>query len=97
MGDGMSVTCRTAGTAYDANQSWSANVHRRDCGYTYTSSSAAQSDGRFLVKVTVHYSVTWTSNFGGGGSLGGYDRSASTSVAPSPSDTERSLRFGPSP
>ena len=81
MGDGTTITCHSAGTAYDANQSWSTNVVRRDCGYTYTSSSAAQSNGRFRVKVTVHYGVTWTSNFGGGGSLGGYDRSASTSVA----------------
>ena len=81
MGDGTTITCHSAGTAYDANQSWSTNVDRRDCGYTYTSSSAAQSDGRFAVKVTVHYGVTWTSNFGGGGSLGGYDQSASTSVA----------------
>lgn len=81
MGDGTTITCHTAGTAYDASKSWSSNVERRDCGYTYTSSSTAQSDGRFAVKVTVHYRVTWTSNFGGGGSLGGYDRSASTSVA----------------
>ena len=81
MGDGQSTTCRSAGTSYDASQSWSINVDRRDCGYTYTSSSAAQSDSRFSVKVTVHYGVTWTSNLGGGGSLGGYDRSASTSVA----------------
>jgi hypothetical protein len=81
MGDGSSVTCRTAGTAYNANLAWSANVARRDCGYTYSASSASQPDGRFAVTVTVHYGVTWTSNFGGGGSLGGYDRSATTSVA----------------
>lgn len=81
MGDGSSVTCRTAGTAYDAHLSWSANVARRDCGYTFGQSSASQAAGRFTVQVTVHYGVTWTSNFGGGGSLGDYDRSASTSVA----------------
>lgn len=81
MGDGQSVTCHSAGTAYDAGLSWSANVGRRDCGYTYASTSAGQTEGRFAVTVTVHYGVTWTSNFGGGGSLGGYDRSASTSVA----------------
>ncbi len=81
MGDGTSITCHSAGTAYDANLSWSTNISRRDCGYTYATSSAVQPGGRFAVKVTVHYGVTWTSNFGGGGSLGEYDRSASTSVA----------------
>jgi hypothetical protein len=81
MGDGKSLTCHSAGTSYDANLSWSANLSRRDCGYSYTSSSAAQTGGRYKTKVTVHYGVTWTSNFGGGGSLGGYDRSATTAVA----------------
>lgn len=81
MGDGSSVTCYSAGTAYNANLSWSANVARRDCSYTYAARSASEPQGRFPVKVTVHYGVTWTSNFGGGGSLGGYDRSTSTSVA----------------
>lgn len=81
MGDGTSVTCHSQGTAYDPSLSWTTNIARRDCGYVYTSSSAAQADGRFGVKVTVRYGVTWTSNFGAGGSLGVYDRGASTSVA----------------
>ena len=81
MGDGSSVTCHTAGTAYDSQLSWSANEARRDCGYTFSESSASQTSGRFPVRITVHYGVTWTSNLGGGGSLGDYDRSTSTSVA----------------
>jgi hypothetical protein len=80
MGDGTSVTCHSAGTAYDSHLSWQQNLDRRDCGYTYRTSSAGQTGNTFTVKVTIHYAVTWTSNFGGGGSLGGYDRSAQTSV-----------------
>ena len=81
MGDGKTVTCRSAGTAYDAHLSWQANLTARDCGYAYPTSSARAADGRYLVAVTVHYAVTWTSNAGAGGSLGGYDRSATTTVA----------------
>lgn len=81
MGDGGAVTCRSAGTAYDAHLSWQANLDRRDCGYTYTESSAGQAAGRFHVTVVIHYEVTWASTSGAAGSLGGYDRSASTWVA----------------
>ena len=81
MGDGTTVTCHSAGAAYDAHLSWQANLTARDCGYSYPTSSSGSAGGRYSVTVTVHYAVTWTSNAGGGGSLGGYDRKASTKVA----------------
>jgi hypothetical protein len=81
MGDGATVTCHSAGTPYDAHLSWPANLTARDCGYSYATSSVGAADGRYTVTVTVHYVVTWASNAGGGGSLGGYDRRATTSVA----------------
>ena len=81
MGDGATVTCHSAGTAYDAHRSWQANLTTRDCGYRYTTSSSGSAGGRYSVTVTVHYAVTWTSNAGGGGSLGGYARNATTTVA----------------
>lgn len=81
MGDGHSVTCRSAGTAYDAQLSWSSNLARRDCGYTYSQSSVHSASSHFRVTVTVHYEVSWTSTTGAGGSLGGYDRNDVVSVA----------------
>lgn len=80
MGDGAVVTCHSAGTAYDPNLPWQTNLDRRDCGHTYASSSASQPASEFQVRVTIHYGVTWTTTTGGGGSLGSYDRSASTSA-----------------
>lgn len=81
MGDGATVICHSAGTSYDARLTWQANLTARDCGYTYTTSSSGAAGSRYSVTVTVHYAVTWTSNAGGGGSLGGYDRNATTTVA----------------
>lgn len=80
MGDGDSVTCHTAGRAYDASETWQQNLSQRDCGYTFRTSSAGQSNNKYGVKVTVHYEVTWSSTAGAGGSLGGYDRTAQSAV-----------------
>lgn len=82
MGDGQAVTCHGPGTGYDPALSWSDNVGRRDCTYTYSRSSARSPGARFTVAVTIHYAVTWTTTgVGGGGSLGAEDRTTSFPVA----------------
>jgi len=82
MGDGGSVTCHTPGTTYEPDRSWSENVDHRDCGFTYTRSSARAPSERFAVSVTVHYEVSWSSTgAAGGGSLGGHDLTTTFPVA----------------
>jgi hypothetical protein len=64
MGDGTTVTCRGAGTA------WKAGMDPRsaspDCGHVYRRSSASASGDRFSLRAT----VTWTVSWQGGGSSG---------------------------
>lgn len=81
MGDGQTVTCHTAGAAYDASLPWATNLDRRDCGYTYARSSANHASDHFQLTITIHYGISWTSSTGGSGSLGGYDRSTTAAVA----------------
>jgi hypothetical protein len=73
MGDGHAVTCQGAGSAYDPDLSWQQNLDRRSCGYTYRTSSAGSPSGRFTVRASITYAVSWSaSGAPGGGSLGGY-------------------------
>lgn len=60
MGDGGAVTCRSAGAAFADGDG---GRESPDCGYTYTR------QGRYTVRATSHWTVTWTSNSGAGGTI----------------------------
>jgi hypothetical protein len=49
MGEGRSVTCKTAGRPNGTR-----------CGYTYHRSSASQPGGKYAIAVTVTWNVYWT-------------------------------------
>lgn len=76
MGDGGQTVCAGPGVE------WRRGMGEDDtyCSYTYRRSSAGEPEGTFTLTVTVHFEVAWTSNVGGGGSLGVVTRSASTEV-----------------
>lgn len=61
MGDGSTVTCRSAGAR------WRKGIEPRsespDCGHVYRKSSAGESRGSYPVTVTVRWAVSWS---GGG-------------------------------
>lgn len=63
MGDGVTVVCEEAGTAWDA--SYEPEAVSPTCGHTYTRSSARAPSGEYTVQVTVAWDVTWS---GGGAS-----------------------------
>jgi hypothetical protein len=60
MGDGGVVTCRSAGVPFADGDG---GTESPDCGYTYTR------QGRYTVRATSHWVVTWTSNSGAGGTI----------------------------
>lgn len=60
MGDGGAVTCRSAGVLFADGDG---GRESPDCGYTYTR------QGRYTVRATSHWTVTWTSNSGAGGTI----------------------------
>lgn len=60
MGDGGVVTCRSAGVPFADGDG---GRESPDCGYTYTR------QGRYTVRATSHWTVTWTSNSGAGGTI----------------------------
>jgi hypothetical protein len=63
LGDGSTVICQGPGTPYSAAAPDEASP---TCGHTYSTSSAGQPNGEFLVTATVSWSVTWV----GGGQAG---------------------------
>lgn len=56
MGDGHTVVCRGAGTAYRPSDGRTASP---DCGYRYTTSSAGKPGDVFTVTATSDWVVTW--------------------------------------
>ncbi len=60
MGDGGAVSCRSAGVPFADGDG---GRESPDCGYTYTR------QGRYTVRATSHWTVTWTSNSGAGGTI----------------------------
>ncbi|WP_375424838.1 hypothetical protein [uncultured Friedmanniella sp.] len=60
MGDGEAVTCRSAGVPFAGGDG---GRESPDCGYTYGR------QGRYAVRATSHWTVTWTSNSGAGGTI----------------------------
>lgn len=56
MGDGNTVVCDGPGTPYQDRFGKSPSP---DCGYTYTTTSANQSGGRFTVTATSNWVVSW--------------------------------------
>lgn len=61
MGDGTTVRCDGPGTPYDPDRP--AAAQRTDCSHLY------QHVGSYQVSATVHWSVTWSSTDGDGGTL----------------------------
>jgi hypothetical protein len=64
MGDGTTVTCRGAGTAWKSGMD--PKAASPDCGHVYRRSSASAAGDRFSLRAT----VTWTVSWQGGGSSG---------------------------
>ncbi|WP_246127716.1 hypothetical protein [Amycolatopsis rhizosphaerae] len=58
MGDGNTVTCQGAGTAFRPGTE--PKAPSPDCGHTYRTSSAGQTGQAFPVTATVHWTVTWS-------------------------------------
>ena len=56
MGDGTTVTCRTAGTPYKASYG---QKRSPDCGHVYMTSSADQPDKSYTVTATSDWVITW--------------------------------------
>ncbi|GIJ34049.1 hypothetical protein ACN26Z_03400 [Verrucosispora sp. WMMD703] len=69
MGNGDTVTCADAGTEYE-RRGPHAGRRSPDCGYHDGYAEA----GTYTVRATTHWSVTWTSNGGDSGSIGGVTR-----------------------
>lgn len=63
MGDGHTVACGSAGTAYNTGYGVTDSP---TCGYRYTTTSAGQAGGRYTITATSQWQVTWT----GGGQTG---------------------------
>ena len=64
MGDGRSVTCRTAGTVYEDRYGFNPSP---DCGHRYTRTSAGKPGNAYPITATSYWLVNWT---GPGGSSG---------------------------
>jgi hypothetical protein len=64
MGDGGSMTCSGPGTPYPATRPRGDLPRSPDCGYTYSTPSSSQPDGRFPVSVTTHWKVAWSTSSG---------------------------------
>ena len=58
MGDGGSLTCQTAGSAFPENGD--PRAESPDCGYVFRTSSAGRPDEAFPVTATVTWTVTWS-------------------------------------
>lgn len=58
MGDGSTVTCTGAGTAFRAGTD--PKSPSPDCGHIYRHSSAGQPSQKYPVAATVHWTVTWS-------------------------------------
>ncbi|WP_257042316.1 ATP/GTP-binding protein [Streptomyces sp. TLI_55] len=76
MGDGSTVTCQGAGTAYAASYG---KQESPTCGHTYARTSASQSDGKYAVNAIATWTVDWQVN--GGGEAGQFTEVRQTNVA----------------
>jgi hypothetical protein len=63
MGDGHRITCRNVGTPYSPDRGGSRSP---TCGYVYPTPSRDRPDGRFHIRGTTTWHITWT----GGGMTG---------------------------
>lgn len=75
MGDGASVTCRTAGTPYEARFGFRMSP---DCGHRYSRTSAGKPGSAYPIAATSYWLVDWT---GPGGSSGQIPLTVSSSTA----------------
>lgn len=75
MGDGSTVTCTSAGTAFRPGTD--PKAPSPDCGHTYRNSSASQPGQTYAVAATVHWTVTWS----GAGQSGTFPDLTTTSAA----------------
>jgi hypothetical protein len=58
MGDGRTVVCTGPGTPYLA--SGDPRAASPTCGHTYSTSSAAEPGGNYMVTAQIHWTVSWT-------------------------------------
>lgn len=58
MGDGTTIVCAGAGTAFDAGRD--PRGSSPDCGHIYRSSSAGRPGSAFMVSATLRWTVTWS-------------------------------------
>lgn len=73
MGDGGVVVCRGPGTPYSSR--FGGKSSSPDCGHTYRRSSSESPEGKFRVRVTVFWDVSW-SGAGRSGVVPGITRSS---------------------
>lgn len=66
MGDGKTVRCESAGTAY---QKSSGIKPSPDCGYLYRKTSREQADCKYKVSATARWDITWQSTLGDNGQI----------------------------
>jgi len=89
MGDGGSVSCAGAGTAFPAGGN--PNAASPTCGYTYRVSSAGQPNQTFAVTATVHWRITWS----GAGQAGAFPDMTTEAGAAFPVAEAQALNTGP--
>lgn len=63
-GDGVTVTCRGGGTPWSPGNDPAAASP--DCGHTYSTPSRTESDGKFTLRATITWEISWS----GGGQTG---------------------------
>lgn len=76
--DEDTVSCDTAGAAYDPTMS--ADAQSTDCSYTYRHSSGTRSDGNFHATGTLVWHLKWSATNGQGGDLGEISRTSAFTI-----------------
>jgi hypothetical protein len=66
MGDGATVTCRTAGTPYEDRYGFRDSP---DCGHRYTKTSAGKPGNAYPITATSYWVVDWTGPAGSSGQI----------------------------
>jgi hypothetical protein len=66
MGDGKTVRCETAGTAYQKSYGIKASP---DCGYLYRKTSREQAGCKYKVSASARWDITWQSTLGDTGQI----------------------------
>ncbi len=76
MGDGTTVTCRTAGTPYEDRYGFRDSP---DCGHRYSKTSAGKPNNAYPIRATSYWVVDWTGPAGASGQIR-LDLTSTTSI-----------------